>query len=223
MKVNSFTPTNVPKDMQQIDNQLREASRMYEQQFLGEMVKAMRSTVHEGEGVMKTNMAHNIFREQLDQKYVDEWSHRGGVGLADIIYKQVKERYFPDAPLPKLPMGAFPTDVKGPGKNSDPKFQLKMQDSQFHLRQDPNWEFEGSIKVQSPWEGRVTQVGQDGPLSTIRLEHPFGATSLLGFNGSNHVKIGDFVEAGQKLGAVHVSEGKNGPDLLWKIHKNVSV
>lgn len=215
MKVNSFTPTNVPKDMQKIDNQLREASRMYEQQFLGEMVKAMRSTVHEGEGVIKTNMAHNIFREQLDQKYVDEWSHRGGVGLADIIYKQVKEKYFPTAPPPKLPMGAFPTD----GQTKEPKFQLKMQESQFNLRQDPNWEFEGSIKVQSPWEGRVTQVGQDGPLATIRIEHPFGASSILGFNGANHVKIGDFVEAGQKLGSVE----KNGPDLLWKIHKDVSV
>lgn len=65
----------------------------------------------------------------------------------------------------------------------------------------------------------MTQVGQDGPLATIRIEHPFGASSILGFNGANHVKIGDFVEAGQKLGSVE----KNGPDLLWKIHKDVSV
>lgn len=218
MKVNNFAPTHAPKDMQQIDNQLREASRLYEQQFLGEMVKAMKSTVHQGDGLIPNSMAQNVFREQLDQKTVDEWSHRGGVGLADIIYKQVKEKYFPEAPPPKLPMGAFPTE-----QNKEPKFQLKMQESQFQLRKDPNWEFEGSIKVQSPWEGKVTYANQDGPMSTVRVEHPFGATTILGFNGSNHVKIGDFVEAGQKLGSTSASSQKNGPDLTWKIHKNVPV
>ena len=222
MKINNFTPTHVPRDMQQIDNQLREASRLYEQQFLGEMVKAMRSTVHEGEGIMPTNMAHNIFREQLDQKTVEEWSHRGGVGLAEIIYKQVKEKYFPSAPPPKLPMGAVPVP-DGTGKSSEPKFQLKMEESQFRLRKDPNWDYQGSLKVQSPWEGKITHAQQDGPWSTIRVEHPFGASTILGFNGSNHAKIGDFVEAGQKLGDLSYSGQKNGPDLLWKIHKNVSV
>lgn len=222
MKVNNFTPTRRAPDMQQMDNQLREASRLYEQQFLGEMVKAMKSTVHQGDGLIPTNMAQNVFRDQMDQKTVEEWSHRGGVGLADIIYQQVKEKYFPEAPPPKLPMGAFPAE-----QAKEPKFQLKMDQSQFRLRKDPNWQYDGSIKVQSPWEGRISHAEQDGPWSTIRVEHPFGGTSILGFNGANHAKVGDFVQAGQALGDLpnfgpNFSE-KNGPDLMWKIHKNASV
>lgn len=218
MKVNNFRPTHAPKDMQQMDNQLREAARLYERQFLGEMVKAMKSTVHQGDGLIPNNMAQNVFREQLDQTTVDEWSHRGGVGLADIIYQQVKEKYFPDAPPPKLPMGAIPTQ-----ESKEPKFQLKMDQSQFRLRKDPNWQFDGSMKVQSPWEGRISHAEQDGPWSTIRVEHDFGASTILGFNGSNHVKIGDFVEAGQKLGDLSSFGQKNGPEVTWKIHKNASV
>ncbi len=218
MKVNNFTATRRSPDMQQLDNQLRDASRLYEQQFLGEMVKAMRSTVNESDSLIPTNMAQNVFRDQMDQKTVEEWSHRGGVGLADIIYNQVKEKYFPDAPPPKLPMGAFPTE-----QSKEPKFQLKMDQSQFRLRKDPNWQYDGSIKVQSPWEGRISHAEQNGSWSTIKVEHPFGATTILGFNGANHAKVGDFVQAGQHLGELPNFTEKNGPDLTWKIHKSVSV
>lgn len=220
MKVNNFTATHRAPDMQQLDNQLREASRLYEQQFLGEMVKAMKSTVHESDGLIPNNMAQNVFREQLDQKTVEEWSHRGGVGLADIIYQQVKEKYFPQAPPPKLPMGGGAISTE---HNKEPKFQLKMDQSQIHLKKDPTWPYEGSIKVQSPWEGKITHAEQDGSWSTIRMEHPFGASTILGFNGSNHAKVGDFVQAGQSLGEVANLGPKNGPDLTWKIHKSISV
>jgi peptidoglycan hydrolase FlgJ len=79
------------------DQQLHEASEMYEQHFMREMVKAMRSSVPDG-GLVETSFGEKIFREQLDHQRVEQWSKSGGVGLADMIYDHVKERYFPAGP-----------------------------------------------------------------------------------------------------------------------------
>lgn len=72
------------------ETRLREAAQMYEEQFLGEMVKAMRRTIPESD-FMKPSSAEKIFREQLDQQYVEAWADKGGIGLADLIVDQIKE------------------------------------------------------------------------------------------------------------------------------------
>ncbi len=68
-----------------------EVAKMYERQFLGEMFKAMRSTVNETE---KPSMAQNIFNSQRDEQYLDAWSEKGGIGFSNIIYDQIMERFF---------------------------------------------------------------------------------------------------------------------------------
>lgn len=83
----------------QQEKQLKEAAKMYEQHFLREMVKAMRKTVPEGE-FLKANFAEKLYQEQLDHQYVDAWSESGGVGLADMIYDQIKMRYFSEPQIP---------------------------------------------------------------------------------------------------------------------------
>jgi hypothetical protein len=66
------------------DQKLHEVSEMYEKHFLREMMKAMRSTVHEG-GFIQQNQAERIFKEQLDDHYVDKWSEKGGIGLSKVF------------------------------------------------------------------------------------------------------------------------------------------
>src|SRR4051812_7776266 len=66
---------------------LREAAKLYEEQFLGEMVKAMRKTVSESD-FLKPGMGEKIYRDQLDQQYVENWADQGGIGLADLIVEQ---------------------------------------------------------------------------------------------------------------------------------------
>ncbi len=68
-----------------------EVAKMYEKQFLGEMFKAMRSTVSETD---KPSMAQNIYNSQRDDQYVDAWSEQGGIGFSNIIYNQIMERFF---------------------------------------------------------------------------------------------------------------------------------
>jgi flagellar protein FlgJ len=73
------------------DEQIRQAAELYETQFMNEMVKAMRKTVPESE-FMAPSMAQKIYREQLDSQNVEAWVERGGIGLADIIEQQIREK-----------------------------------------------------------------------------------------------------------------------------------
>lgn len=79
-------------DQKNPEQKLRDVSDMYEKHFLREMTKAMRSTVHEG-GFIQSNQAEKIFREQLDEHYVEKWGERGGIGLSDLIYKQLVDKF----------------------------------------------------------------------------------------------------------------------------------
>lgn len=70
------------------DPRVMNAAKMYERYFLGQMMKAMRSTVAKSE-LEKPSMGENIYREQLDDQYVESWSERGGIGLADMIHDEL--------------------------------------------------------------------------------------------------------------------------------------
>lgn len=72
--------------------QVLKAAKMYEQTFLNEMVKAMRNTVGKSD-LIQENMAEKIFKDQLYDKHVETWTDRGGIGLADLIYDEVMEKY----------------------------------------------------------------------------------------------------------------------------------
>ena len=61
---------------------------MYEKQFLREMVKAMRSATT-ASGFMKPTMAEGLYKEQLDEQYVDAWGDKGGLGFHQIIHDQL--------------------------------------------------------------------------------------------------------------------------------------
>lgn len=84
---NKLDPRATPPKNKKVD----EVSKMYERQFLGEMFKAMRSTVSETD---KPSMAQNIYNSQRDEQYIDAWSEQGGIGFSNIIYDQIMERFF---------------------------------------------------------------------------------------------------------------------------------
>ncbi len=75
-----------------LDQQLQKAAKMYEQQFLQEMMQAMRKTVVE---TNESSMAEKIYKDQLNDQYVEQWAENGGNGLADMIYKELKEKIIP--------------------------------------------------------------------------------------------------------------------------------
>lgn len=207
---------NMQERLKEQDQQIRDAAKMYEQQFLGEMVKAMRQTVQE-DGVVKTNFAEKLYRQQLDDQYVDSWSAQGGVGLSEIIYKQIKERYFPEAPSP-TPQGPIQLKKTHELQQSDQMktFMSIQPEKGASFRFEFMKDFKGEApEVVSPWEAKVLSAFQtaDGQ-QIVKLSHGDKCQSLLAFNGRRtELKVGDEIHTGQKLGVLDPSR----LNLNWRL------
>lgn len=207
---------------------LKEASELYEQHFLREMVKAMRQTVGKGEFI-KTNQAEKIYQEQLDSEYVKQWGQSGGVGLADMIFEQLSEKLFPKDNGLGIPQGPLPMkDSKiHPLSDSKEGGRVKLIEQKQISPNEMGFLFQsegqpGGESVQSPWAGEVAQAYKD-PLvgrHTFRIKHEQGSESMLSFVGPVEPGIseGSRLEAGQRLGAVSPVE----PFVAWKVTKSGS-
>lgn len=77
-----------------LDAQIKKAAKVYEQQFLQEMMRAMRKTVEHSE-FTKPSMAEKIYQDEMYNQYAEKWMESGGNGLADLIYKELKEKILP--------------------------------------------------------------------------------------------------------------------------------
>ena len=193
------------------EKQMREAAKMYEQYFLNEMVRSMRKTVQQSDLIEQT-MGEKIYSEQLDNQYVESWADRGGVGLANIIYDQLQERFFNHQKMPP-PQGPVQiekgTTIKIDESNSSgipvitPKSSLPSNEVSFLYQ----WSEDNKPKertVQNPFSGTVTQtyrVGEDRNI--LKLAHDDGLISTLSYIGSaENLATGDYVEAGRKLGSL---------------------
>jgi len=94
MKINSSLPLKKTITVDDVKEQMRTAAQGYEELFLNEMVKAMRSTVSES-GLVPVSGTEKYFREQMDFDRVKSWASKGGVGLQDMVYNQLIEKYGP--------------------------------------------------------------------------------------------------------------------------------
>ncbi|MGE0763555.1 MAG: rod-binding protein [Bdellovibrionales bacterium] len=204
------------------DGQLREAAKMYEQHFIREMVKAMRQASPEG-GLMEPSFGEKIYREQLDNQYVDAWSGRGGVGLADMIYNHVRERYFPGAQNMAAPKGPLPLKQEGGAQKGDWQAKPLPLNNGTPAKKDLSLRFEGENLspeqrvVQAPWAGKVSQAfNTENGLSLVEIEHDQGLVSRLVFAGAVDGRLnGQQVQAGAKLGQVQGSA----PWLQWQMER----
>ncbi len=199
---------------------LREVSDMYEKHFLREMTKAMRSTVHES-GFIQQNQAEKIFREQLDEHYVDKWSERGGIGFGDLIYKQLIDKFGVQLGIKSVvqkPAGPLPLD----GGNRARAFQHPGKaKSTLSYKIDIAPEIQGNAPkpgardVKVPWAGTFGAVKVLEDNSTqVELEHDNGLKSQVVFKGSlSKLSTGQKVQAGDTLGFLS-SEAKS---IYWTI------
>lgn len=218
LPINSMKPTTQVRSNEGVDQKLREVSELYEKQFLREMVKAMRQTVQHG-GMTEPSTAENIFREKLDHEYVESWGQRGGVGLADVIFGQLKEKFNPTGPRLLPPQGPMPLDrsLKFKIDETKPLGIPVLPSAESTKGTDMSYliDYEGSRSVQAPWDGKVLQSfsGLDGR-QTLKLGHDNGLVSTLHFLGtSKNLHTGDRVAAGDKLGLT----SPDGSQLTWQI------
>ncbi len=196
-----------PPEPKSIQTKFREVSDLYEKQFMREMVKAMRSTVQDS-GFVKTNQAEKIFREQLDDSYVDKWSEKGGVGFSDIIYDQLMEKYGPilnKAQL-KQPHAPIAMDEKS---NTSIKFQVTKNTSDKNgermdmsiSAKDGKWD---RSNVVSPWAGTLlNKIALGDDQQALEIDHGNGLLGRYVFKGQMaSLDLSSKLEAGQVLGRV---------------------
>lgn len=197
----------VPPQVKSMDEKLKDVSQMYEKHFLGEMMKAMRSTVHES-GFIKSNQAEKIFRDQLDQEYVDKWGAKGGIGLADLIYKQMIEKYGvqmglknpvqkPQGPLPITDKDLFVAkSFQRNGKDTNLSFRFDKKQAEAALEQQK------PLEVSNPWSG--TLLGKRTLLTgevLMDFNHDNGLRSQIVFRGvSGALNVGAKIQAGETVG-----------------------
>ena len=73
---------------------IREAAEMFEAHFLQMLFREMRRTNFNENGFFSRDNAQNIWTDMLDEIMADQASQtNGGMGIADMIYKQMTMRY----------------------------------------------------------------------------------------------------------------------------------
>lgn len=237
MKIQNRVPLETLRAKESLDTKFKEVSKLYEKQFLREMVKAMRSTVHEG-GFVQSNHAEKIFRDQLDNEYVETWGDQGGLGLSELIYQQLNEKFGqkslqgrgiskPQGPISIEPDSQFKIKMKQ--QNPDLKNQIQNQ-IQFQ-KKDPTSALNSvdltsgslaEVEIKMPWAGVISKTYELGspefglPKQTIiEVEHEGGFTSqFLGSGLSVTQTSGKTIEANEGFAKVNL---KMNPSLYWTI------
>lgn len=212
MAIDKLAPKAQPPQIQQAQHsreernpQLMEAARLYESQFMREMLRAMRKTVQEGD-LMQASQAEKLFRDQLDDINVDKWVENGGLGMADFIHDQIMEKFQNMKQLPP-PSGPVPLDKS---QLVEP-IKIKDSDLTFKFRAPKE-----ATTVSAPWAGQVLSAASlEHGLSSLLLDHDNGLKSSLVYKGSLLIPEGAEMQPGQRLGML----SSDNQAVFWKIHK----
>jgi flagellar protein FlgJ len=189
---------------------------MYEQVFLKQMIGAMRDAVPKSD-LVKESMGERIYKDQMYDKYVEQWSNAGGVGLGDLIYDQIIEKFGPQEKQIR-PMGPVPlkTGKTFEIENLSGKNKAEGQSGAMLLKFKPGKNLRQNfepLQIISPWEGEV--VGSN-TLETgekaLFLKHPNGLKSTFVFNGSLNLDKKSF-GPGENIGTVTPESN----EFLWKL------
>lgn len=186
----------------QKDPRVYDASKMYEKYFLGEMVKAMRATVSEG-GLMKSSMTDKIFKDQLDDQYVDKWTEKGGVGLADMIYEELMTKVLNATRPAERPSG--PIALSDRDVSRVQKMQTAMSNqTAMRVELKPTEVGAGPGQIKAPWDSKVLTTTKVDGKTTVLLEHDGGVRSALIFDGvPTQLKPGQTLKKGDALGVLN--------------------
>lgn len=230
-KLNAIQPQPLEERTNKISEaKLREVSDLYENHFIREMIKQMRSTVHEG-GLIKQNNAEKIFQSQLDDEYANQWGKAGGIGLSNLIYEQLIDKYGAQAGLKQKidkPSGPIEINEKASfsgltneaiGHKSTNLSTINSEQLTFRFQAPKT----GRSEFRSPWAGTLLDKKyRDLDQMQYRIQHDNGLESLIltqgtGLGPEHKVLPGDRVQAGQQLGWLG-SEAS----LYWTVKPSVS-
>ena len=201
MKISGKRDPQSPEAKAALESRVDEASRMYEKQFLREMVKAMRSATS-ATGFVKPTMAEGIYRDQLDEQYVEAWGDKGGLGLHKLIHDQLMEMVAPSRT--ERPRGPIPL--------TDRDVLRSSAISPRALRVDLAQGKPGAplSNVSAALGGEIASIERSDGRAAVAVDTPSSkpgaaaSRSTYVFEGapSADLKTGDQVAPGQAIGAL---------------------
>jgi flagellar protein FlgJ len=181
MKTNKAQTQQLSPHMKKVDRKLKKAAKMYEEQFIRQMVKAMRKSVNHS-ALTKPSFGEKIYQEQLDDKYVGSWVDRGGTGFGEMVYNQLVERFYPQLQK-QAPKEIRPVDItdryKGMQKAQVPEAPGRQT---FNLKLGPQKESASFLSL--PWKGKFEKEFELASGEKVALfSHPFDLKSTFVFKG----------------------------------------
>jgi flagellar protein FlgJ len=201
-----------------IKKQFREVSELYEKQFLREMVKSMRSTVSES-GLIKTNQAEKIFKEQLDNEYVEKWGEKGGIGISELIYNNMMDRFGEKLGLKEKidkPSGPLALKDKDTYQVKTGKLPESQDGMQFFFNQ-VKAEDSKPVAIDQPWTGYLAKKLQLAPDEYfLEMNHENGLKSQMHFKGKIlDIKENEVISQGQSIGYLSLDNNS----FSWAVKK----
>lgn len=196
----SFSFASDQNQIEKRDPKKLEAARMFENQFVRQMIREMRKTAP-GDGLIEESMASKIFKEQLDDQYADKWVDSGGIGLINVIYEQLEQKYGNKQKV------LTPDLISA---NEKKLFLLKKTNQGLQIKsRNP---LQTNVSLQSPMAGTVlhaTNLGAGKKLIIIEhqrqdqspesAEQKTSLQSRFVHTGRNVVIPGDKITAGQTI------------------------
>src|SRR5690606_6509839 len=144
--------------------------------------------------------------------YVEQWSNVGGVGLGDLIYDQIIERFGPQQKQMR-PQGPIPMENQ---KTFEVDNRSDAQTGAMELRFKPQQKNE-PLSVTSPWEGEILGSHTlDTGERALYIKHPNNMKSTFVFKGSLNTNKGS-LGPGESVGTVSPEAN----ELIWKLEKQL--
>ncbi len=209
------------------DARVMDAARMYEKYFLNQMVKAMRSTVKYSD-LQKPTMGEEIYRDQLDDQYVDSWTNTGGIGLADMIHDELlgkaqmnklrREAMKASKGKTRTPMALTDRDVLAvrrlpSGGGVAASLNNKSETVLVSLGKTTVARSDAPETVRSPWDAEIVQIQANHGKVLIDLragsKNSEGRAVQIVFDGvtfdgtggdAGSLRVGNQIKAGQVIG-----------------------
>ena len=85
------------------EDELMNACKQFEAYFIEQMYKSMLKTIPQSEDTSNyTSTVMDFYKDQMVQSIAEETGNHGGLGLAQMLYEQMKRNYG----IPEVPEGA---------------------------------------------------------------------------------------------------------------------
>jgi murein DD-endopeptidase MepM/ murein hydrolase activator NlpD len=226
-------------------SELKKASQEFESVFIAYLLKVMRETIEES-GLFEQGFGKSIYTELFDQEVSRSISQRGGMGIGDLLYRNLGAARSVDdlqsagaptevpASAPRQPSQRSPGDKEIPNSLEQEISDLQLPvlapvTSAFGLRQDPishrvkfhkglDLAAPEGMKVVTALPGTVVFAGYErGFGNTVLIQHAGGLQTRYGHLGSIEVKSGEVVSGQQLVGTVGGTGRSTGPHLHFEV------